>query len=63
LPSQSEKKYKALDSDREIKRSTHVASNFPNTASCLRLASALLAERDEDWMTAKIKIKGSVRHL
>ena len=40
--------------NREIKRRTRVASIFPNTASCLRLVSALLAECDEDWMTSKI---------
>jgi len=40
--------------NREIKRRTRVASIFPNTASCLRLVSALLAERDEEWMTSKI---------
>ena len=40
--------------NREIKRRTRVASIFPNAASCLRLVSALLAECDEDWMTAKI---------
>jgi hypothetical protein len=33
---------------------TRVASIFPNTASCLRLVSALLAECDEDWMSGKI---------
>jgi transposase-like protein len=40
--------------NREIKRRTRVASIFPNTASCLRLVSALLAEFDEEWMTGKI---------
>jgi transposase-like protein len=40
--------------NREIKRRTRVASIFPNTASCLRIVSALLAECDEDWMTGKI---------
>ena len=40
--------------NRELKRRTRVASIFPNTASCLRLVSALLAECDEDWMTGKI---------
>jgi len=40
--------------NREIKRRTRVASIFPNTASCLRLVSALLAECDEEWMTGKI---------
>ena len=40
--------------NRELKRRTRVASIFPNTASCLRLVSALLAECDEAWMTGKI---------
>lgn len=40
--------------NREIKRRTRVASIFPNTDSCLRLVSALLAEYDEEWMTGKI---------
>jgi len=40
--------------NRELKRRTRVASIFPNTASCLRLVSALLAECDEEWMTGKI---------
>ncbi len=37
-----------------IERRTRVATLFPNTASCLRLVSAILAEQDEEWMTAKI---------
>lgn len=40
--------------NRELKRRTRVVSMFPNTASCLRLISALLAEIDEEWMTGKI---------
>ncbi|MBI4741245.1 MAG: transposase [Betaproteobacteria bacterium] len=40
--------------NREIKCRTRAAPIFPNTASCLRLVSALLAECDEDWMTGKI---------
>lgn len=40
--------------NREIKRRTRVASIFPNTASCLRLVSALLAESDEEWLEGKI---------
>ena len=40
--------------NREIKRRTRVASIFPNTASCLRLVSALLAEQDGDWINANI---------
>ena len=40
--------------NRELKRRTRVASIFPNTASCLRLVSALLAECDEEWMSGQI---------
>jgi len=40
--------------NRELKRRTRVASIFPNTASCLRLVSALLAECDEEWMAGKL---------
>ena len=40
--------------NRELKRRTRVASIFPNTASCLRLVSALLAECDEEWMSGKM---------
>ena len=40
--------------NKELKRRTRVATLFPNSASCLRLVSALLAEQDEEWMTAKI---------
>ncbi len=43
--------------NREIKRRAWVASIFPNTASCLRLVSALLAECDEEWMTGKIYLR------
>ncbi|MEO5659670.1 MAG: transposase [Polaromonas sp.] len=39
---------------KEIKRRTQVATLFPNSASCLRLVSAILAEQDEECMTAKI---------
>ena len=42
--------------NRELKRRTRVASIFPNTASCLRLVSALLAECDEEWMSGKMYI-------
>lgn len=40
--------------NREIKHRTRVVSIFPNTASCLRLVSALLADSDGDWLEDKI---------
>lgn len=40
--------------NRELKRRTRVVSMFPNTASCLRLVSALLTEFDEEWMSGKV---------
>jgi len=38
---------------REIARRTRVVSIFPNEASCLRLISALLMEKDEAWQTGR----------
>jgi transposase-like protein len=37
----------------EIRRRTRVVGIFPNEASCLRLVSALLMERDNDWETGR----------
>jgi transposase-like protein len=37
----------------EIRRRTRVVTIFPNVASCLRLISALLMERDEEWQMGK----------
>jgi transposase-like protein len=39
---------------RELKRRTRVATLFPNEASLLRLASAILAEVSEEWETGRI---------
>ncbi len=39
--------------NKEIKRRTRVATLFPNEPSLLRLVSAILAEVDEEWQTAK----------
>jgi transposase-like protein len=39
--------------NRELKRRTRVASVFPNEASLLRLATALLMETDEEWQAEK----------
>ena len=38
----------------EIKRRTRVIRLFPNEASCLRLVSAVLMERSEEWETGRI---------
>lgn len=39
---------------REIKRRTRVVTIFPNEASCLRLITAFLIEKSEEWQTGKI---------
>ena len=39
--------------NREIKRRTRVATLFPNEASLLRLASAVLSEISDDWETER----------
>jgi putative transposase len=39
--------------NKEIKRRTRVATLFPGEESLLRLVSAVLAEIDEEWATAK----------
>ena len=39
--------------NREIKRRTRVATLFPNEASLLRLATAVLMETDEEWQAEK----------
>ena len=39
--------------NKEIKRRTRVATLFPNTASCLRLVSAVLMEVSEGWETGR----------
>lgn len=42
--------------NKELKRRTRVSTLFPNLDGCQRLVSALLAEQDEEWMTAKIHL-------
>lgn len=39
--------------NRELKRRTRVASLFPNEASLLRLATAVLLEIDDEWQTER----------
>ncbi|TKB09602.1 IS256 family transposase [Desulforhopalus sp. IMCC35007] len=59
-----EKHWKRLRTDnmlerlnKEILRRTRVATLFPNTASCLRLVSAVVMEISEDWITGKAYLK------
>lgn len=42
---------------REIKRRTRVATLFPNEASLLRLATAVLAEVTEEWETGRVYLQ------
>jgi transposase-like protein len=51
--------------NREIKRRTRVATLFPNEASLLRLASAVLAEISDDWETerAYLNMEAKMTHL
>jgi transposase-like protein len=42
--------------NREIKRRTRLVSIFPNVESCLRLASAVACEIDEEWQTGNTYI-------
>lgn len=39
--------------NREINRRTRVVTIFPNVASCLRLISAFLMEKSEEWQTGR----------
>ena len=41
----------------EIKRRTRVVRVFPNEASCLRLASAILMEFNEEWEFGRIYLR------
>lgn len=38
---------------REVRRRARVVSIFPNSAACLRLVSAILAETSEEWLTGR----------
>ena len=40
--------------NKEIKRRTRVATIFPNTASCLRLVSAVAMEISDEWETGRM---------
>jgi transposase-like protein len=47
---------------REVRRRARVVSIFPNSASCLRLVSAILAEMSEEWLTGRtyINFEGAI---
>lgn len=42
--------------NREVHRRTQVVSIFPKDAACLRLASAVLMEIDEEWQTGRVYV-------
>ena len=43
--------------NREINRRTRVVGIFPNSASCLRLVSAVLMEISEEWEQGRIYLR------
>jgi transposase-like protein len=51
--------------NKEIKRRTRVATLFPNEASLLRLASAVLSEISDDWETERsyLNMEAQMTHL
>ena len=57
FPEQHRKKIRTVNMlervNREIKRRTKVATLFPNTDSCLRLASAVAMEISDEWQTGR----------
>ena len=57
FPEQHRKKIRTVNMlervNKEIKRRTRVATLFPNTDSCLRLASAVAMEISDEWQTGR----------
>jgi len=47
--------------NKEIKRRTRVATLFPNEASLMRLASAVLSEISDDWETERAYLNMEAR--
>ena len=43
--------------NREIRRRTRVAVLFPNEASCLRLATAIVMEVSEEWEPGRVYLR------
>jgi len=48
-------------SNKEIKRRTRAATFFPNEASLVRLASAVLSEISDDWETERASLNMEAR--
>ena len=61
LPSSHQRRLRTTNGlerlNKEIKRRTRVATLFPNEASLLRLATAVVMEISEDWETGRTYIK------
>ncbi len=57
MPSSHRKKIRTVNMlerlNKEIKRRTRVATLFPNTASCLRLVTAVAMEISDEWQTGR----------
>ncbi len=57
MPSNHRKKIRKVNMlerlNKEIKRRTRVATLFPNTASCLRLVTAVAMEISKEWQTGR----------
>lgn len=67
LPTSHQRKLRTSNAmervNQEIKRRTRVASLFPNEASLLRLVTALLVEKSDQWETGKIYLNMKARNL
>ena len=61
FPSDHRRKIRTINGleriNEEIRRRTRVVGIFPNEAACLRLVSALLMEKDEDWQTGRTYLR------
>lgn len=67
FPSDHRRKIRTINGleriNEEIRRRTRVVGIFPNEAACLRLVSALLMEKDEDWQTGRTYLNFEEKRL